>query len=72
MTKQTIETKVAVPEDLMVELANNSQALALFEKFPYSHKKEYIDWITSAKTVATRQRRIEATVARIASKIKLK
>ncbi len=72
MTKQTVEAKVDVPEDLLAALVNNSEALAIFEKSPYSHKKEYVDWITSAKTEATRKRRIEAAVAKIANKFKFK
>ena len=68
MTARIVEAKVDVPGDLLAALANNTEALAMFERFPNSHKKEYVDWITSAKTNATRQRRIEATVAKIATK----
>jgi len=36
--------------------------LASFDNFSYSHKKEYVEWITEAKTEATRQRRLATSV----------
>jgi uncharacterized protein YdeI (YjbR/CyaY-like superfamily) len=51
-----------VPGDLLEALQYNSRALEMFEKFPYSHKKEYISWINEAKTAATRMKRIATTV----------
>jgi uncharacterized protein YdeI (YjbR/CyaY-like superfamily) len=54
--------EVVVPEDLAGALKKNRQALAAFEKFSPSHKREYIEWITEAKTEATRTRRLETAV----------
>ena len=45
---------------------------AAFEKFSYSHQKEYVDWIESAKTPETRQRRIESAAGKIAQRERLK
>lgn len=56
--KQELE----VPPDLMAALKKNSTAMLGFEKFPYSHRKEYINWINEAKTEETRVRRIATTV----------
>jgi uncharacterized protein YdeI (YjbR/CyaY-like superfamily) len=53
---------VVVPDDLSAALRANAKARATFEKFPPSHKREYIDWITEAKTQATRARRLETAV----------
>ncbi len=47
-----------VPEVLKKALAKNKTAKAVFEKFPPSHRKEYIQWITEAKTDATREKRV--------------
>lgn len=47
-----------VPADLSAALAKNKKAKATFEKFPPSHKREYIQWITEAKQEATRQKRM--------------
>ena len=51
-----------VPDYFMKELKNNKKALATFEDFSYSHKKEYIEWITEAKTDATREKRLATTI----------
>jgi uncharacterized protein YdeI (YjbR/CyaY-like superfamily) len=54
--------ELASPEDLLAALKKNKSALANFEKFPYSHRKEYIRWIDEAKTPPTREKRIATTV----------
>lgn len=46
------------PDDLLAALRKQKGALANFEKFPPSHKREYIDWIVDAKQEATRAKRI--------------
>jgi uncharacterized protein YdeI (YjbR/CyaY-like superfamily) len=53
---------LTIPDDLLAELKMNKTAMANFEKFPYSHKKEYISWINEAKTAPTREKRIATTV----------
>ena len=53
---------VVVPDDLAGALKKNKPALASFEKFSPSHKREYIEWITEAKTDATRTRRLETAI----------
>jgi uncharacterized protein YdeI (YjbR/CyaY-like superfamily) len=55
-------SEVVVPEDLESALLKNKKAMAGFEKFPPSHKREYIAWITEAKTEATRTRRLETAI----------
>jgi hypothetical protein len=40
---------VTLPEDLKTRLIKEPAALANFEKLAYSHKKEYVLWILSAK-----------------------
>ena len=54
--------KVTVPSDLKLALAKNSKARQTFENFSYSHKKEYVDWITDAKREETRQKRLKTTI----------
>jgi uncharacterized protein YdeI (YjbR/CyaY-like superfamily) len=51
-----------VPDDLAAALAKNSAAHATFETFSPSHRREYIEWITEAKTAATRARRVETAI----------
>jgi uncharacterized protein YdeI (YjbR/CyaY-like superfamily) len=50
--------ELVVPNYFTLALKKNKKALAAFEDFSYSHKKEYLEWITEAKTDETRQRRI--------------
>ncbi len=49
---------VRTPPALMAALRKNRAALAAYELLSPSHKREYVEWITSAKTDATRDRRI--------------
>jgi uncharacterized protein YdeI (YjbR/CyaY-like superfamily) len=51
-----------VPEDLMAALRKNRQALAAFEGFSPSHRKEYVEWITDAKREVTRQKRLATAI----------
>jgi uncharacterized protein YdeI (YjbR/CyaY-like superfamily) len=48
-----------IPEDLLWALDANAQARAVFDKFSYSHRKEYIRWIESARKPLTRARRLQ-------------
>jgi uncharacterized protein YdeI (YjbR/CyaY-like superfamily) len=54
--------KLAVPEDFMSALKKNREALGTFEDFSYSHKKDYVDWITEAKREETRRKRIRTAL----------
>lgn len=54
--------EIEVPEILKDALTKNDKAAASFEKFSPSHRKEYIMWITEAKTEATREKRLATTI----------
>ena len=54
--------ELVVPDILMSALATNALAAETFNNFPYSKKKEYVDWITEAKTDATRDKRLGTTI----------
>lgn len=54
--------EVAVPEILVSALGSNPKAAETFNGFPYSCKKDYVDWITEAKTEATRDKRLTTTI----------
>jgi uncharacterized protein YdeI (YjbR/CyaY-like superfamily) len=53
---------VVIPDDLAAALSANKGARETFEQFPPSHKREYIEWISEAKTEATRNRRLEQAI----------
>jgi len=54
--------ELKVPEELIRGLQKNKKALETFEKFTYSHKKEYVQWIAEAKTDVTRKKRVETAI----------
>jgi uncharacterized protein YdeI (YjbR/CyaY-like superfamily) len=43
-------------------LKTNKKALTAFENFSYSHKKEYVQWITEAKREETRKQRLTTAI----------
>lgn len=55
-----------VPADLAAGLKKNKAAAAHFEAFSPSKRKDYIEWITEAKTAETRNRRLAAALEWIA------
>lgn len=64
--KPVTTKEIPVPADLIAALKKNKKAFAIFEQFPPSHKKEYIQWIEEAKREETRKKRIEQTVEWVA------
>jgi uncharacterized protein YdeI (YjbR/CyaY-like superfamily) len=64
--KPSEKREIAVPDFLALALKKNKQAKANFDKFRFRHKKEYIDWLTSAKREETRQKRLKTALAWIA------
>ena len=54
--------ELVVPEILTAALKTNALAAETFNNFPYSKKKEYVEWITEAKTDATRDKRLGTTI----------
>jgi uncharacterized protein YdeI (YjbR/CyaY-like superfamily) len=57
---------LSMPEEFAQRLATNGVAGQVFEAKSESFRKDYLIWITDAKTDATRQKRIEESVAWIA------
>ena len=51
-----------VPPALAAALRKHVKAKAVFDVFPPSHKREYVEWIVGAKTDETRDRRIAQAV----------
>ena len=51
-----------VPPALKRALSNNKKARETFENFNYTNKKEYIEWLTEAKTAETRSKRLSTAV----------
>ena len=64
--KPTEKKELIIPDYFINALKKNKKALANFESFPPSHKKEYVQWITEAKRAETRQTRIAKAIEMIA------
>ena len=60
--KATEKKDLVVPPYFLEALATNAKAKIVFENYAYSHKKEYLEWITGAKTEATRNKRMETAL----------
>lgn len=60
--KKAPATEVVAPDDLLEELARNEAAALTYDGFSNSCKREYVEWITGAKTDATRAKRLAQTV----------
>jgi hypothetical protein len=58
----TAPRTIEPPPDLKKALARDPQAKSFFKELSYTHQKDYVTWITSAKRPETRTRRIEETV----------
>lgn len=54
--------EVEIPDYLVKALKKNKPAFATWEAFSPSHKREYAEWITEAKTEETRNKRMEQAI----------
>ena len=64
---KTAATKeLIIPSALTNALNKNKRALNIFTNFSPSNKREYAEWISEAKTEATRNKRIETAIEWIA------
>jgi uncharacterized protein YdeI (YjbR/CyaY-like superfamily) len=60
--KKPAAKEIAVPDNLAAALKKNKAAQKTFDNFPPSCRKEYVQWITEAKTDATREKRLATTI----------
>jgi uncharacterized protein YdeI (YjbR/CyaY-like superfamily) len=47
----------------MAAVKKNKKELAAFSEFSPSHKREYVEWVTDARTDDTRDRRLATAIA---------
>jgi uncharacterized protein YdeI (YjbR/CyaY-like superfamily) len=60
--RSTGKKELVVPDYLAAALMKNKKALATFDQFNYSNKKEYVEWIAEAKTEETRKKRLQTAI----------
>lgn len=58
--------EIPMPADFAQRLAASPAAQASFDAFAPSHRREYLEWITDAKTAVTREKRMEQAIAWLA------
>jgi uncharacterized protein YdeI (YjbR/CyaY-like superfamily) len=62
-TNKKVEKKeLIVSEDFNQAISENKNAREIFDRFSYSNKKDYIEWIEDAKTETTRIKRMQQAV----------
>jgi Bacteriocin-protection, YdeI or OmpD-Associated/Domain of unknown function (DUF1905) len=59
---------VQVPDELRTALEADRSLRAVFDSLSFSHRREYAEWIASAKKPETRERRVAETLRRLRSK----
>lgn len=64
--KAADKKELIIPDYFTKAISRNKKAKQVFENFAYSHKKEYVMWITEAKTEETRNKRMETALEWIA------
>ena len=63
MLEEDLEPRVVeVPPDLAQALAQDPEAETFFQHLSFTHQKEYVTWIESAKQETTRNNRIAKTI----------
>lgn len=60
--KEAAPRMLEVPADLTKALSRSKAAKKTFDAFSYSNKKEYVQWITEAKTEETRKKRLDTAI----------
>jgi uncharacterized protein YdeI (YjbR/CyaY-like superfamily) len=60
--RSTEKKELEIPDYFTTTLKKNKKALATFEGFNYSNKKEYVEWVAEAKTEETRRNRLATAV----------
>lgn len=57
-----VKKELEIPEYFVAALEENSRAAETFENFSYSNKKEYVEWLTEARTEETRTKRLATAI----------
>ncbi|MEO6539116.1 MAG: YdeI/OmpD-associated family protein [Ferruginibacter sp.] len=60
--KSSEKKDIIVPDYFATALSKNKKAAEIFDAFSPSHKKEYVEWITGAKTEETKVKRMARAI----------
>lgn len=56
---------IAVPDELQQLFNTNKKAASFFDSLAFTHKREYVEWIVSAKKDETKQKRLVTTMEKL-------
>ena len=56
---------VTLPNDLALVLKKNKKANNFFQSLSFTNKKEYVEWVITAKREETRKERVKGTIERL-------
>ncbi len=65
-----ITRSIETPPALQQLLDKNKKAAVFFDSLAFSHKREYVEWIVSAKKQETKTRRLEVTMEKLTAQKK--
>ena len=65
LEKDTEERIVDVPEDLKLALSKSKKADAFYNTLSFTNRKEYAVWVSSAKKVETREKRVVESIKKL-------
>lgn len=60
--KPAAKKELKIPDYFIAAVKKNKKAWTVFENFAYSHRKEYVQWVTEAKTEETRNKRLKQAI----------
>jgi len=63
--QDTLERIVEVPDELQRLLTKNPKAKSFYESLSFTNRKEYAQWISSAKRPETKTKRLAETLTRL-------
>ena len=65
-SKSGEKRELEIPDYFTKALNKNKEALKIFESFSYTNKKEYVEWVTEAKSEETKNKRLATSMEWIA------
>jgi uncharacterized protein YdeI (YjbR/CyaY-like superfamily) len=60
-----VKKLVRLPDDLSSAFDKNKKAKIFFESLSFTNKKEYVEWLITAKREETRNGRVNGTIERL-------
>lgn len=60
-----VKRTIRIPDELQAAFRTDKKAAEVFDKLAFSHRKEYVEWIVTAKREETRKARIIGTLEKL-------